>query len=103
MHTNSPEFEADFYEKQNLLMIKRYKIIFKKNKKNWNIYFKHAKKQLRNNIYWIWIFLCGLEKFLKENPDLSQVSQEKLNNDATQRIARIIGNYFKIKKFIDSL
>jgi len=101
--SHTPEFELSFYENQNQLMINRYKIIFKEHKKNWRKYFSHAKKQLKNNVYWIWIFLCGFEKFLKENPNLSQVSENKLMEDCSQRIGRIIGNYYKIQKFIKSI
>lgn len=100
---SKPEFEKEFYEKQNELMVQRYQIIFKQNKKNWKKYFSHAKKQLRNDHYWIWIFLCGLEKFLKDNSKLCDVSEQIVFDDANQRIARIIGNHFKIKKYLDSI
>lgn len=97
------EFETKFYQNQNELMTNRYKLIFKKNKKNWTKYFGHAKKQLRNNTYWIWIFLCGFEKFIKDNQNLSDVTEQKMFDDANQRIARIIGNHFKIKNYLDSI
>lgn len=98
-----PEFEESFYQNQNSLMIERYKIIFKKNKLNWKKYYNYAKKQLRNNVYWLWIFLCGIEKLIQDNKHLYQLSEKAIYDDANQRIARIIGNHFQIQRYLDSL
>ena len=98
-----PEFEESFYKSQNSLMIQRYKAIFKNNNLNWIKYYKYVKKQLRDNVYWIWIFLCGVEKLLQDSKNLKNTSEKYIYEDANQRIARIIGDHFKVQRYLDSL
>jgi hypothetical protein len=98
--------EIEFYEKQISLMIERYKILFDKNKLSWNNYYTFALKKLNNNLYYVWIFLCGLETFIKgfnfEVKDKNLLAQN-LYKDAERRIYRIIGNSKKIDDYINSL
>lgn len=100
---DSPQFEIEFYENQNLIMQKRFSNLFITWKLSWNKYYNYVSFKLRNNPYWIWVFLCGFEKFVKEQ-SLEPVNRRKrLYKDADSRIARIIDDYYKIQSYIDSL
>lgn len=98
--------DIDFYQYQVSLMEERYEVLFAKNKISWRDYYGLAKKQLNNSLYDIWVFLCGLETFIKEN-NLNIKNKitlkENLYNDAKNRIYRIIGNSKKNLEYINSL
>ena len=98
--------EIDFYKNQISLMEERYEILFRKNKISWNKYYDFALKRLNNNLYYIWIFLCGLETFIKaqhfETKDKSNLTKN-LYKDAENRIYRILGDSRKVDEYIKSL
>jgi hypothetical protein len=93
----SQEFENEFYEKQIEIMSKRYSEIFKKWNINWNNYYEKISLKLRNNPYCIWIFLCGLENFIKK-PSQKEGRRKRLYKDAEYRANYIVKNYFKIRE-----
>jgi hypothetical protein len=107
LHTHSPDQDHNFYVKQNEIMQQRYSLLFKKRKLSWNNYITSAKNKLGNNIYFMWIFLCGLDTFLKANNDLSfnnkSLLMSSLYKDAEDRIYRIIGDSKKNEEYIRSL
>lgn len=98
-----PDFEPEFYENQILMIRKRYAQIFKSWNINWDAYFENISHRLRNNQYWIWVYLCGLEKFIQEDGYKSTNRKEKLEKDADARIGRIIGDSFKVIEYVKSL
>ena len=100
---NPPEFESSFYEKQNQQMEERYSIYFKKWKINWKSYKTYIEKSLRFNSYWMWIYWVGFEKFLQEDSAVEKGRRNRLYKDADDRIARIIGDHFKIEGYLKSL
>lgn len=99
---SEPDFEPEFYADQIKMMEERYSKIFKKWKMPWRSYYKEIKIALRKNQYWIWVYLCGFEKFIKENQE-SEVTKTMLDKDSDARIKRIVGDQFRIKNYIDSL
>lgn len=98
--------EIDFYYNQISLMEERYEILFLKNKISWNQYYNFVKSKLKNNLYHVWIFLCGLETFIKNN-NLEIKNKfnlkENIYKDAKDRIYRILGDSKKISEYIESL
>lgn len=97
----SPEFEDSFYVAQNDMMRSRYAKAFKKWKVSWSKYYKDAEKRLRGRPYWIWVFLVGFEKFLVENP--SGASEKAIEDDKDQRISRIVGDFYKLERYVRGL
>lgn len=97
---DSSEFETDFYLNQIKTMELRYSTIFKNWRVNWDKYYDYIKTKLQNKTYWIWSYLCGLEKFIQEN---NLPSKNKLYKDADLRIYRIIGDYYKIQDYVNKL
>ena len=63
---NGPDYEIDFYIEQNKFMLARYEAIFKSYRLPWKTYISKVNFKLRNNQYFLWIFLCGLEPLLRE-------------------------------------
>jgi hypothetical protein len=106
-HTHEPEFDLDFYKLQNDIMEERYLVIFKSRSLSWDNYVNNARSRLGNNIYLMWIFLCGLETFLKQNNNLDFENKKNLvkslYKDAEDRIYRIIGDDKKNADYIKSL
>lgn len=98
-----PEFEEEFYEEQIAKMQERYAKIFSNWKLSWDKYYNYAAFKLKNKKYWIWIFLCGFEKFLKEQSSESNGRRQRLYKDADNRIYRIIGDSYKVEEYIRSL
>jgi hypothetical protein len=98
-----PEYEPEFYKEQLKLMTQRFSILFKEWKVSWGKYFDYVSKALRNNIYWLWVYFCGFEKFVKEQGSSEKNIRTRLYKDADSRIARIIGDNFKINNYINSL
>ena len=45
---DSPDFEPEFYDEQNRMMMERYVVVFKKWKIPWKTYVKDVEKRLRN-------------------------------------------------------
>jgi len=107
MHTHNPEYEDEFYRSQNELMENRYSLLFKKRKISWKNYIDVAKQKFGNNNYLVWIFLCGLDTFLKANNNLEfdnkKLLIKSLHKDAEERIYRIIGDSKKNEEYIKSL
>ena len=104
--TQSPEYEPEFYIHQISLMEERYSVLFRKSKISWKEYYSLASNRLNKNAYWIWIFLCGFEKFLKENNfkvKNKELLKKKIYKDAEERILRIVGDTNKIKQYIENL
>lgn len=99
----NPEFSEDFYEEQNQKMRDRYALIFKKWQLSWDKYFNYVSEKLKYNPYWIWVFLCGFERFLQKEGDEKTSRHKRLYKDADERIFRIRGDYFKIQDYIKSL
>lgn len=106
-HTYEPDFDANFYKKQNEMMEERYAVLFKRAGLSWFDYISKAQSRLENKTYWMWIFLCGFESFLKKNNNLRNKDKfylkKAINKDAEDRIFRIIGDTNKIKEYIESL
>lgn len=98
-----PEFEAEFYTNQIEQMKNRYSKLFSAWNLSWNKYYDHVCFRLRYNNYWIWIFLCGFEKFIKEQSSESKGRRNRIYKDAENRIYRIIGDTYKIQEYIRSL
>lgn len=100
----NPEFEPEFYNQQIAIMEQRYEKIFKKWKISWNSYYKNVQSKLRGNQYWIWVYLCGFEKFIQEKEYRNNKKRLiYLKQDALERIRRIIGDSLKIEEYIKSL
>lgn len=106
-HTYEPDQSVDFYLQQNKIMEERYSALFRKNDLSWKKYMSNAHVRLGNNVYWMWIFLCGLDTFLKANSNLSFKNKgliiKSLYKDAEDRIYRIIGDSKKNEEYIKSL
>lgn len=98
-----PEFEPEFYLEQIEIMSTRYSKLFSIWKLSWKKYFEYVSKSLRNNPYWIWVYLCGFEKFIKEQSSEQENRRKRLYKDADSRIARIIDDHYKIQSYINSL
>lgn len=96
------EFEDEFYLSQNEKMTSRYSKIFKKWGLSWNKYYEYVAGKLRNNHYWLWVFLCGFEKFLQED-FTKQGRKVRLYKDADSRIFRIVGDFFQVETYIKNL
>ena len=99
----NPEFEPEFYSKQISMMENRYSKIFKNWGINWEKYYTEVRYELRNRQYWIWVYLCGLEKFIQESGWIADNRKSKQKKDAENRIRRIIGDSLKIEEYIRSL
>jgi hypothetical protein len=97
-----PEFEDSWYAKQNAKMEARYGKIFKKWKLSWDKYYSHVQEKLRYNNYWLWVYLCGFEKFVQETHDRAGLVAW-LKKDQEDRIRRIIGKTFEIQEYIRTL
>lgn len=98
-----PEFEPEFYNEQIEMMSKRYSILFSNWKLSWKKYIEYVSKSLRNNPYWIWVYLCGFEKFVQEQSSEPENRRKRLYKDADSRIARIISDTYKVEEYIRSL
>jgi hypothetical protein len=106
LSNDKPEFDKEFYDHQVALMEERYIVIFSKANLPWKTYYKYIQSKLQNNLYWIWMFLCGLENFIKSqdfNTKNKSYLKDNLQKDAERRIARIIGDTNKIRNYIESL
>lgn len=107
LHTYDPDQDIEFYIQQNNAMTQRYSVLFNKRKISWKNYIDVANKKLGNNIYFMWIFLCGLDTFLKANNNLDfenkKTLMKSLYKDAEERIYRIIGDSRKNEEYIRSL
>lgn len=97
------EFDNEFYEEQIKIMEERYSKYFNSWKLSWNKYKRYVAKALRENRYWIWIYYCGFEKFLKESSSIKINRKTRLYKDADERIARIIGDFYKVQNYVKSL
>lgn len=98
---DEPDFEPEFYKEQVKMMEARYSKHFIQWKISWNKYRKYIETSLRNDLYWIWVYYCGFEKFLQETHGRPVITV--LYKDADSRIARIIGDSFKVKNYINTL
>lgn len=99
------EFEKEFYNKENIKMIKRYSIIFKKKfNLSWKKYFSICSKKLKHSPYWVWIFLCGLEDTFKDAFDLdAKEKRSYLYKESERRIIKITRDYYKNNDYLNSL
>ena len=102
MMTN-PDFEPEFYLLQNTMMKSRYALVFKKWKLSWKHYYNYVSEKLRHNEYWIWIYLCGFEEFIQKNQYENKINRTKLYEESDRRIYKIIGDYYKVKNYVDGL
>jgi len=98
-----PDFEPEFYEQQIIMMEKRYSKLFLKWHLSWNKYYNYVRSQLRQKDYWIWVYLCGFEKFVQEQGIEKEGRQKRLYQDADQRIARIIDDHYKVQNYVRDL
>jgi hypothetical protein len=99
----SPEFEPEFYLQQNKAMENRYSNLFKRWGLKWNRYYEYASLKLLNNQYWIWVFLCGFEKFVQERGNIKEGRRTAIYKDADERIRRIIGDFYIIQDYLGTL
>lgn len=99
------EYEKEFYDKENLKMIKRYSIIFeKKFHLSWGRYFKICSKKLKNSPYWLWVFLCGLEDTLKFAFGLdTKKKREYIYEESERRIKKITRDFYENNDYLNSL
>lgn len=98
-----PEYDNEFYLNQNKMMELRYEKIFSNWKLSWKSYKNEAYNRLNNNIYWIWIFLCGFEKFIQSINPNKKPKRETIYKDMNDRIYRIIGDHYQVNKYISEL
>ena len=98
-----PDLDPEFYEHQIKMMSERYAKIFKKWKLSFSSYYDYVSSQLQNKKYWLWIFLCGFEKFIQEKGDVKEGRRIRIYKDADNRISKIIGSYFKERNYVKSL
>jgi hypothetical protein len=99
---DSPDFEPAFYDEQIRLMAERYIVMFKKWKYPWKTYLKDVEKRLRNRKYWMWNYMVGLEKFVKDIGD-NLPSRELIEKDKDSRISRIVGDFYKFEQYVRNL
>jgi hypothetical protein len=99
---DSPDFEPEFYDEQNRMMMERYVVVFKKWKIPWKTYVKDVEKRLRNRKYWFWSYLVGLEKFIQDMGE-NVPSKELVEKDKDSRISRIVGDFYKVEQYIRNL
>ena len=99
------EFEKDFYVKENLKMIKRYSIIFKRKLGlSWNKYFNICSNKLKHSPYWIWVFLCGLQDTLKDTLVMDTKNKRLyIYEESERRIRKITKDFYKNNDYINSL
>jgi len=97
----SPDFEESFYLAQNEMMRARYAKLFRKWKVSWSRYYKDAENRLRKRPYWLWIFLVGFQKFIADNP--VGVTEKALEDDKEARISRIVGDFYKVERYVRGL
>jgi|694.fasta_scaffold01232_48 hypothetical protein len=99
---DSPDFELEFYDEQNRMMMERYVVVFKKWKIPWKTYVKDVEKRLRNRKYWLWSYLVGIEKFIQDMGE-NVPSKELVEKDKDSRISRIVGDFYKVEQYIRNL
>jgi len=99
---DSPDFELEFYDEQNRMMMERYVVVFKKWKSPWKTYVKDVEKRLRNRKYWLWSYLVGIEKFIQDMGE-NVPSKELVEKDKDSRISRIVGDFYKVEQYIRNL
>jgi hypothetical protein len=99
---DSPDFEPEFYDEQNRMMMERYVVVFKKWKIPWKTYVKDVEKRLRNRKYWLWSYLVGIEKFIQDMGE-NVPSKELVEKDKDSRISRIVGDFYKVEQYIRNL
>lgn len=98
-----PEFEPEFYEAQIKKMADRYAKLFKKWGLSWDAYYNYVTDKLHSKQYWMWVYLCGFEKFVQEEGDQEKGRRTRLYKDADARIRRIVGDFFKIQEYVKQL
>lgn len=99
-----PEFDPDFYRQQNLYFVKIYGEQFRKWKLTWVPYYNKVRQRLRQNEYWIWVFLCGLKPFINEqDPKDRESLVKRLAEDARLRCWKITHPSDVIDEYIREL
>jgi hypothetical protein len=98
----SPDFEPEFYLAQNEMMCRRYMARFKEWGIRWSPYISDVRKRLCDKPYWIWVFLTGFERFLQTR-GLGDVTQRALDEDKDERIGRVIGDFYKVSRYVKGL
>ena len=96
-----PEFKKEYYVNQIELMKKRYSVIFKENKLNWDKFYD----SLNLNYYLMWSFLCGLEEVIKCT-SLMKTKKEKeeyIYENTKKRIFKMTQNEKNIKSYLNNL
>jgi hypothetical protein len=63
---------------------------------------KDVEKRLRNRKYWMWNYMVGLEKFVKDIGD-NLPSKELIEKDKDSRISRIVGDFYKFEQYVRNL
>lgn len=100
---SKPEFEPEFYEKQVELLTGRYSKLFKKWNISWNKYKNYIYSKLKYNTYWIWIFLCGFEKFIQEQTQDKFNLRARIYHDANTRIYLMLKDEISVQTYLRSL
>lgn len=97
------EFENEFYLNQIKLMEYRYSVVFRKKfKLSWDKYYGNVVEKLHNKTYWIWVYLCGLEKFIQET-EQEPKKLKIIEKDCQDRIFRITKGYSEIQTYVRNL
>jgi hypothetical protein len=84
-------------------MEERYAKLFKKWHLSWDAYYNYVKDKLRGKKFWLWVYLCGFEKFAQEQSDNQKGRSKLLYKDADERIRRIIGDFYKNSEYVRNL
>ena len=63
---DTPDFEPEWYIRNNKLMAPRYAKEFDKLGVDWDVFYRDMRALMHENEYYIWIFLCGIPETLKE-------------------------------------
>ncbi len=101
----TPEFEREWYERQNVFMIKRYQKIFSGWNSNWNKFYSNVSKKLNDNTFHLWIFLCGLDPVLQQAGTLLEKKSkiDFLTENTKKRIYQILKEQITVNSFLKNI
>jgi len=97
----SPDFEEDFYIRQNEMMCLRYSKIFEDLGINWKSHIKEVRRRLDERHYWIWNYLVVMERLLKTSSGL--MSETMVDDHKEESIKRIVGDFYRSQVYVRQL
>ena len=100
-----PEYDRQFYIASIASMCRRYEATFKMARMGWKSYYKAAIKQIGQNVYIIWIFLCGLEPVLSECMKIDDMEQRRkhLMESTRRRIWLLLREGRMMRDYLDNI